>query len=292
MSTTHLSNLSSYTNTTNNYLSSLLSIKTTIETNKENLIETDYDIADQEALVAKMQDALDEANKNLSYCSIYAPFDGRIATINVKKGDSVSTSTTIATLITKQIVAEVSLNEVDAAKVKVGQKATLTFDALPEVSITGKVAEVDTVGTVSQGVVSYGVKIALDTDDERIKPGMSVTADIIVDAKTDVLVLPNSAIKSQGNSYYVELVEAPEEMKQQLLNNKLGVILQKSPKLQVIETGFSNDTSTEIVFGLKEGDIVVSSIISSSTAQTTQTRGTQFQIPGMGGERVEMRRSQ
>lgn len=171
----------------------------------------------------------------------------------------------MATIITKQKIAKISLNEIDAAKVKIGQKTTLTFDALPEVTITGKIIDVDTVGTVSQGVVSYGVKIVLDSDDERIKPGMSVTADIITDAKPDILVLPNSAIKSQAGTYYVELMQASGEIRQ-----------------QSIEIGISNDTSTEIVSGLQEGDMVVSSIISSGQTQTNQTQRTQqFQIPGI-----------
>jgi HlyD family secretion protein len=249
------------------------------------------DIKSQENIVTQKEAALTDAKENLDNCYIRASFDGIIAKVgNIKKGDSVSSGTVLATLISEQKIAEISLNEVDAAKVKTGQKATLTFDALPEVSITGKVIEVDTVGTVSQGVVSYGVKIALDTDDEKIKPGMSVTADIITDAKTDVLVLPNSAVKSQGNSYYVELVEVDNnEFRQQLLANVSGIILPKPPQIQAVEIGLSNDLSTEIVSGLKEGQIVISSTITPTT-QTTQTQRTQqFQIPGMGGTQMRIR---
>ena len=305
---THLSLLNTYTGKTNGHLLSLLSIKRTIEDSKDAITNADRSIEEKEKSLAKLKAGPDEldirakkiaiqqkednlltAKENLAKCSIYAPFDGVISDVKVKKGDTVSSGTALATLITKQKIAEITLNEIDAAKVKVGQKAALTFDALPDLTLTGKVVEVDTVGTVSQGVVSYGVKIALDANDERIKPGMSVTADIIIDAKTDVLVLPNSAVKSQGNSYYVELVEAEEKLSQQLLANISGVILPKSPTSQPVEVGLSNDTSTEIVSGLKEGDIVVSSKISST--QTTQTQKTQqFQIPGMGGSQMRIQR--
>jgi len=193
----------------------------------------------------------------------------------------------LATLITRQKIAQISLNEIDAAKVKAGQKATLAFDALPDISITGKVAEVDTVGTASQGVVSYGVKIALDSGEDAIKPGYSVTADIITDVKQDVLVLPNGAIKSQGDSYYVELVDinGDSQFARQLLASVSGTILQESPNTQQVETGLSNDVSTEIVSGLKEGDIVVAYTINPSQTQTaSQTQRTQsFQMPGIGG---------
>jgi HlyD family secretion protein len=286
------SQLTKFDSTLSTYTSSLQKIKDTIDGLEEN---TPKQIRDAESAiqtaqnnVVKKEDAPSDAKENLAEHFIRAPFDGVVAKVNVKKGDAVSSGTTLATLITKQKIAEITLNEVDVAKVKIGQKATLTFDALPEVSISGQVSEVDTVGTVSQGVVSYGVKIAFDTQDERIKPGMSVTADIITEAKQDVLVVPNGAVKSQGNSYYVELVEVDNnEFRQQLLANVSGTILPKPPQIQAVEIGLSNDLSTEIISGLKEGDIVVTSTISSNKVQTTQTqtdqsRGTQeFRIPGM-----------
>ncbi|MFN3301965.1 MAG: efflux RND transporter periplasmic adaptor subunit [Patescibacteria group bacterium] len=314
------SNLKSYTSKINNHLLNLLSIQRTIKDNKEarsnalkdieemeqnhplNLAAAERTVKEKELALAKLkkgpdeldirakkiaiqqkEDALITAKENLIDCYIYAPFDGIIADVKVKKNDMVSTGTVLASIITQQKIAEISLNEVDAAKVKVGQKATLTFDALPDLTLTGKVIEIDTVGTVSQGVVSYGVKIALDTEDERIKPSMSVTADIIVDAKSDVLVLPNNAIKSSAGIHYVELIEIPKEKKQEFLNSRTGIILPSPPKIQQIEIGISNDNLTEILSGLKEGDIVISSTISQTkTNQTQRTR--QFQIPGMGGQ--------
>lgn len=297
---THLSLLNTYTGKTNNHLLSLLSIKRAIEDNKENILNAERLIKEKEKSLAKLKGGPDEldikakkiiiqqkednlamAKENLAKCYIYAPFDGLISDVKVKKDDSVSPGTILATLITKQKIVEVSLNEVEAAKVKIGQKATLTFDALPDLSINGKIVEVDIVGTVNQGVTSYGVKIALETDDERIKAGMTVTADIIVDAKTNVLVLPSNAIKSQAGVYYVELVEVPEEKKQEFLNNRRGILLPTKPKRQQVQIGISNDSLTEILSGLKEGDIVISSTI-TSTNQTSQ-RSQPFLIPGIRG---------
>ena len=93
--------------------------------------------------------------------------------------------------------------------------------------------EIDTIGTVSQGVVTYNVKIGFDTQDERVKPGMSVSTDIITDVRQDVLMVPNSAIKS---SSYVEA----------LANGQ--------PVREPVEIGLSNNTMTEIISGLNEGD--------------------------------------
>jgi len=250
------------------------------------------DIESQKNVVAQKENAFSDAQEKLAECLIRAPFDGTIVNINseIKNGNSVSAGTVLASVVTQQKIAEIPLNEVDAAKVKVGQKVTLTFDALADVSITGKVIDVDLSGTVTQGVVSYGVKIAFDTQEEKVKPGMSVTADIITDVKQDVLLLPNNAVKNQGTSYAVELVDASGQSTQALLASASGTILSDKPKSQTVEVGISNDTSTEIVNGLKEGDVVVVSTVNSSSSSTnnssTQNRSNQgFQIPGVGSER-------
>jgi HlyD family secretion protein len=279
------SQMATFDSTISTLNSNLKKIRDTIDDLEKNspLQIRDAELAIQTAQnnLTKAEDALSDAKENLADCSIYAPFDGIISDVKVKKGDTVSTATILATIVAKRKIAEITLNEIDAAKVKVDQKATLTFDALPDLTLTGKVTAVDTVGTVSQGVTSYGVKIALDSDDERIKPGMSVTAEIVVEAKPDVLTLPNSAIKSEGNLRYVQLIDAPEEIKKKL---KIGtsIVLPKEVKIknQPVEVGISNDTLTEILSGLSEGDIVISSKVIQQT-QTTQTQF-RFQIPGMG----------
>jgi HlyD family secretion protein len=101
-----------------------------------------------------------------------APFDGILATFTAKVGESSGSS--VGTLITEQKVAVISFNEVDAASIKIGQKAKLTLMAITGLTIPGTVVEIDSVGTVSSGVVTYDVKIAFDKDDERVKAGMSV----------------------------------------------------------------------------------------------------------------------
>ncbi|MGB9847745.1 MAG: efflux RND transporter periplasmic adaptor subunit [Minisyncoccia bacterium] len=281
---TQWTNLANITTSLDQKTSNLSSLSKEIDQLKTSISNYADSIKNQEKIIEQKEDTLSDAKEDYENCFIRAPFNGIVAKVNIKEGDSVSPATTLFNFISKQKIAEISLNEIDAAKVKVGQKATLTFDALPDLTLTGKVTEIDSVGTVSQGVVSYGAKITLDTDDERIKPGMSVTADIIVDAKTDVLVLPNSAVKSQGGVYYVELVDLPEGKKQAYLNNRAGVTLPNQPKRQEIEIGLSNDALTEVISGLKEGDIVVSSIIAPTTRTTQTQRTQQFQIPGMGGQ--------
>jgi HlyD family secretion protein len=262
---------------TNGFISTLIDAQ-------NSLGNAPLDIKSQELAVKQKENALLDAQDKLADYFIRAPFDGVIAKVDVTKGDSVSPASIIATLITRQKLAEISLNEVDVATVKVGQKATLTFDAVPDLTIAGQVAEVDTVGTVSQGVVTYTVKISFDTQDNRVKPGMSVSAAIVTETKPNVLLVPNSAVKSQGGMSYVEIVEG-DDRNTALAANATGVILKNTPRRQQVEIGTASDEFTEVTSGLKEGDVIVTRTIQPTAAKTTQTQQQSggLRIPGLTG---------
>ncbi len=279
---THLSNLNSYISKANSSIQSLYSAKNAILSGKESIISVEFDVRSAKIQLNKAKDALTDAREKLAEYYVRAPFGGIVAKINVKAGDmSVSA---IATLITKQKIAEVSLNEIDVAKIKAGQKVTLTFDAVSDLTITGQVAEVDAIGTVSQGVVTYTVKISFDTQNDRIKPGMSVSAAIITEAKPGVILVPNSAVKSQGGMSYVEIIDGNDKSLA-LAASASGAILQNSPRRQQIKIGAASDEFTEILSGLSEGDLIVTRTIQSTAAQTTQTQQQSggLRIPGIGG---------
>lgn len=296
---TFQSKLKSYIGTTNSNLSSLLSQQSSLESLKQQIINTQRDIdlllinnstgndpidlQISKNSIAKKELDLADLRSDLANYNVRAPFDGTMAKVNVKKFDSVSSGTSLGTIVTKQQLATISLNEVDVAGVKLGQKVSLTFDAVEGLTMTGQVSEVDTIGTVSQGVVNYSIKIVFDTQDDRVKSGMSVNASIITGIKTDVLAIPSSAIKSSGGTNYVEMPDT-SEIPDQVSN--AWVVLQKSLIKQQIEVGVTNGTSTEILSGLKEGDRIILRTVSQSSAQTTtQTSGQKsnsVRIPGMG----------
>ncbi len=233
---------------------------------------TDIDIQQQQLTIAQRENALMDAQEQLAHTTVRAPFAGVLAKVSVKNHDPITSGTAIATLITKQKIAEVTLNEVDVSKVKLGQKVTLKLDAFDTLTFTGQVLEVDTLGTVTQGVVSYAVKIGFDTQDDQVKSGMSVSVSIITDVKTDVLLVPSSAVKSQnGESSYVDV----------LAGSTPGVATEGQPVSQTVEVGVSNDTFTEIVSGAKEGDLVVTQMITASA--TTAATAQRSLIPGLGG---------
>ncbi|MEI7810020.1 MAG: efflux RND transporter periplasmic adaptor subunit [bacterium] len=279
---THKSLLNNYTSQTNSHLLDLLSIKTTIKTNKDAFPNADLDIQSSLLSVKQKENALADAKSNLSKYYVRAPFSGTIASVPVNANDNANSGTTLATIITTKKIATVSLNEVDIAKIKLGQKTTLTFDAIPDLTVTGEVSEIDAIGTVSQGVVSYNVKISFDTNDSSIKSGMSVNASIVTNIKQNILTVPVNAVKNQNGTSYVQTFTT------ELLKAQTGVTGSPSltpPANTTVTTGTSSDSLIEIVSGLKEGDIVVTKTINGTNA-TTKSTTTPSLLNAVGGNKA------
>jgi HlyD family secretion protein len=224
-----------------------------------------YDKKSQAIIVEQKKNALSDAKKNLSDYYIRAPFDGIVTGLSVSSGDSVSRSDVLASVITEEIQAKVSLNEVDAVRVKVGDTAELAFDALPDLKVSGKVIKIDTIGTLSQGVAAYNAEISLDSQPELLKPGMNVSVNIITDVKEGAVIIPSGAVKTENSKSYVEIL-------------KSGVAERKT-----VEVGASNDTQTEILNGLNASDKVVTQTIGASASGSTSSSSSQTRIPGIGG---------
>ena len=194
----------------------------------------------------KAQLALDIAVDDLSSGIIVAPFDGIIAAVDAKVGDSLSAfdyaSTTIIQIVdTRSMELEADVDEIDVPDVKVGQKVIISIDALPNVLLEGEVVSVSPVADEESGVTVYKSNVNFDVpQDAGLKAGMTATADIILDERTDVLFLPDRAIMNDGSGGTVVQVLVGEEI-----------------QVKPVVTGISDGYITEIVEGLDEGEVVV-----------------------------------
>ncbi len=297
---TQETNLENYLGTINadvaslyGYQSTLVSDGSSLQSANQNLVtqQASYqellagpdplDVQAQELSIQQAQNNLTDAQNTLADYTIRAPFDGVIAAVDVSVGDNVSGGTTIATIITPQQYAEIPLNEVDAAKVQVGDKATLTFDALPNVTVAGHVTEMDTIGTVSQGVVTYNVQVTLDTQNASIKPGMSVSANIITNVAQNVIGLPSAAVHTQGQNSYVLLVPA-NDVASTLSDG--SVTLRSAPISQTVTTGVTDGVTVQIISGLQAGqEVVLKTMTGAVSAATTGAATTNRSGFGGGG---------
>lgn len=293
--TAHRDSLTGYIATGNAQLVALLAIKDGITSAKQSIEErtealrdledgTDrLDLDSQKLVIKQRENALRDAQEDLADYSVRAPFDGTVAKLNVKRADRVSSGTSVATFISANAIAEISLNEIDAASVQVGQIAKLTFDAVEDLTIEGTVVEIDTVGTVQSGVVTYTVTIGFETD-TRVKPGMTVNADIVTKTLTNVLVVPTAAVKTEGDESYIETIVGASPSREPVASSLV-------PTRTPVSVGISNDTRSEIVSGLNEGDVIITrTILGEADMQAPNIfQATGARAPGTGGNRSQGR---
>jgi len=201
---------------------------------------TPEDIASAEAQVKQDEASLQLAQLQLAQASIVAPFDGTIAEVYAQVGQQASTSTDVVALADlSRLNLAVTLAEVDMPKVKAGQQAEITFDAEPSQVFTGTVTEIDLVGTTTSGVVNYAATVSIDTPTDALRPGMNASANIILQQRENVLLVPNRAVRSVGKTKTATVVNGEQ-------SNEVSVTL-----------GLSGDTKSEVVDGLHEGDVVI-----------------------------------
>ena len=224
------------------------------------------DVQSQQLIVQERQNTLNDALEAYEKNTVRAPISGTIANWTIYQGQIASSGTSFATIVADNFMASISLNEVDIARVQKENRVNLTFDAIDDLVVTGRIKEIDAIGIVSSNVVSYGVLIGLDTQDERVRSGMTVSTTITTNVKQDVLVVPSTAIKTQGSVLFVEVLDGASEIR-----SSQGIVSQTSPREVVVEVGLSNDTNSEIVSGLKEGDLIVTRTITQTNASESTT---------------------
>ena len=286
------SNYNAYQTALNNQQSDLQSAQNTIISDQNKFQQdeinlqvkqeppTQQQVESADAQLTQAQSQLENAQINYNNNILKAPFDGTLAQVNSQVGDQVGGSTVVATVVTNQPLAVVTLNEDDVAKISLNDKATMTFNAIDGLTITGKIVEVDNIGTVSQGVVSYNVKIAFDTQDSRIKAGMSVSAAIITQIAADVLTVPNTAVQTQGSNNFVQTLDPKQT---QSVAGQTGVTSSVAPKTVAVQVGISDDTNTQITSGLSAGDTVVTQTINASATKSAAASATSALRLGGGG---------
>ena len=243
---------------------------------------------------------LTNAQKNLNNAIIKAPFDGVIGTVSVNVGDIVGANTTAMRLIDpKQIQIDAQVNEMDIYSLKIGSQATVQIDALSGIQLPATVSAIAASSVTSGGVVNYPVKLQVRLPDASelsnistgqrsssvttgqrtsgtvgqssttrvtsampdIKEGLTVTVNIVIAEKINVIRIPVRAIIREGRNTYVQVKKSD------------GTIEKRA-----IQTGLSTFQYMEVTSGLSEGEKVV---IQQSTTSTT---GIQTRPPGgIGG---------
>ena len=200
--------------------------------------QEDLDLARLQVKQATL--SLESAQQQLNDAMITAPFDGRVTKVQIHVGDRASPGAPAIELIDLSgLHIKVLIDETDIRKIRMGQEVGLTLDAFPDDEITGVVSDVEATGTRSEGLMTYGVTVDLGQPDLPIKADMTATVNITVERRENVVLAPNRAIRRDKQGMYVEILD--------------GIALKRVN----ITAGVTNDTYTEVLDGLQEGDQVV-----------------------------------
>jgi RND family efflux transporter MFP subunit len=220
---------------------------------------TAQDVAVAQAAVDTAGAQLEQARANLAGAVLTAPYSGAVAAVGAAVGEQVGSGVAVVTLVdTRQVRVDVVVDETDVAKVQPGQTVNLTFEALQGQRVPGTVAVVAPTGTVTQGVVNYSVQIQVDpAQAQGVRPGMTATAQVVTQSKDNVVSVPNRALRTQGRTRTVEVLEADGKT-----------------STRQVQTGLANDQMTEVLGGLQPGDRVV---IPATTTASANAR-----VPGLG----------
>ncbi len=209
---------------------------------------TPEDIDQKEAAVKQAEAALLFSRSQLRKSLIVAPFAGIIGKIDVERGQTVSSSIFIVSLVS---VASYQINanitEVDIGKVSLGNPAALTFDAYgSQIVFNARVSAIDTSATIVEGVTTY--KTVFDFDgpvDQDIRPNMTANIDIETARKENVISIPQRAVISKNGDKFVRIYRGDKV----------------APEERTVQTGMSGkDGYVEIASGLSEGDEVITFI--------------------------------
>jgi len=237
---------------------------------------------------AEAKRSYDDAADDVSKTLVTAPSDGTITALPVSKGDYVSagtsgssaggsgssgggtttsqassTSSSSSSSGTSIVISDLtdlavtaSVSEVDVAALSVGMEATVTIDALAAEAFTGEVKSISPNAASSSGVVTYEVEVSLGTTDERLRPGMTATTDIVTHVAHDAVAVPNSAIKSDGTTKYVQ------------------VLTNGAAEKRTVQVGATDDAYSEITSGLSAGEqVLTASATSSADSNAGEFRG-------------------
>ncbi len=199
------------------------------------------DLASARAQLTSASISVDRAKYNVSQATLTSPIDGVVAALNYKKGDIIldgSSAKSVATIINNDtLYIEVSVEESDISKLKVGDKAVVTFDAVDGVEMTGEISFISLTSTTnSSGIVTYLVRVILTNADDKVREGMTATLEFVTAEAEDVIAIPVQAVSNIGGKPSVELLDG-------LIRN--------------VTTGFTDGKKVEIVSGLAAGEMVV-----------------------------------
>ncbi len=218
---------------------------------QRNVAVSRAEVARAKAQVAQSQAALDSAEEDLNNSTIVSPMDGLVLSRDVEVGDAVSSILVLgsqATLImtlgdVSEVYVKGKVDEADISKVYLGQPARIVVESLKDKKFEGKVTKISPLGVEKDNVTTFEVRVSIQNPTGELKANMSANAEIILQEKHNVLLVPEAAVIYDKDRH--TSIETPDP------GSKTG------RKKLAVKLGISNGVKTELVEGLKEGQQVI-----------------------------------
>lgn len=195
-----------------------------------------------DAQIANQQLTLERAERALAQMRLIAPFDGVLSALNVEVGALSAPGVPAAEITdTDPLRLTVQVDEIDVRQIREGQAARVRLDALPGVLLAATIERIALIGTNVGGIVSYDVRVRLDDTDPRVRVGMTAEAEVVVEQRADVVIVPNAYIRLDraADRAYVNRLDAAGALEE-----------------VEVSLGLQGGESSEITAGVREGDTV------------------------------------
>ncbi|PKM78030.1 MAG: hypothetical protein CVU90_04765 [Firmicutes bacterium HGW-Firmicutes-15] len=247
--------------------------QTDLDTAQNTLTKSEWDVATAKAKLANDQAKADQAQADLAGATLVAPFDGIIGVVNGQVGQINginSSSSTLLSVLSEELQLSALINEADIGRVKVGQDVSFITSTYANKTFKGKVLRITPQASTVSSVQYYPVLISCIDPDHQLFSGMSVSANIIVAQKSNVMTVSMMAV-SYAESYVKSnpsSAPAPTAASKEGTSSIAVVLENNQPTVKSVVLGLSDGSNYELISGLNVGDKV---IVGSSTASTTSS---------------------
>lgn len=202
-------------------------------------VQTQIQVLEAQEAEAKAQEA--EARIKLSYATVTAPIDGIVGTVSTREGETVAAGFNAPTFVTvvdvTRLQVDAFVDEVDIGKVKVGQTATFTVDAFPGRTFEGSVVAIYPTAILLDNVVYYDVVVDIrGLEPGVLRPEMTTSVNIKIETHPQAIAIKSQAIRRNAGKTLVQVKGEAEPRE--------------------VRTGLEDEEHTEILEGLKEGELV------------------------------------
>jgi len=195
-----------------------------------------------QANITQAENQVERAETAFARTILQTPIEGVVTAMNAEPGALIVPGATVVEVTDiSPLGLTVQVDEIDIGLVEVGLPVRVELDGLPDVQFPATVSSVAPLGTPSGGIVSYDVEIALDTEDTRVRVGMTAEATIVIEEQADVLVVPNLYIRRERST-----------------DRTFVNVLREDNSLEEVEVtlGMQGRDTSEVISGLEAGDLV------------------------------------